>query len=70
MILAKVIKNNQSDTICDAWKYLHNILKSEGSALNLYIMDNELYDDMKEATKQYEISYQLSPPHMHLWNSE
>ena len=34
-------KNNQADTICDYWQYLHNILKPKGKDKNIYIIDNE-----------------------------
>ena len=32
-------------------------------------MDNDCYIDLKEAMKNYEIDFQLAPPHMHRRNA-
>ena len=48
-ILEIPINNNQADTICDAFQYINNILKSKGNAPNLYITDNEAYSEIKKA---------------------
>ena len=69
IILSRAINNNQAANIHDAWKHLHSILKYKRDAPILYIMDNEASNDMKEAMKQYEISYQLAPTHVHLHNT-
>ena len=38
---------NQTASICGAWQYIHNILKSKVNDPSLYIIDNEAYTDMK-----------------------
>ena len=47
---------------------IHKVLKARGSKPKSYIMVNECSSDLKEGMKNYDIDFQLDPPHMHRLN--
>ena len=59
---------NQSKNTRDAFLKFHKVLKAIFSNPKVYIMEKKCSSDFKEAMKNYEIDFQLSPPHMHRWN--
>ena len=67
-ILSKPIKNRKAETMQYAFLKIHKVLKARGSKQILYIMENKCSSDLKEAMKNYEIGFQMAPPHMHRQN--
>ena len=68
-ILDEPIKNRQSAIIRDTFLKIHKVLKARVSKPKFYIMDNKCSSYLKEAMKNYEIHFQLDPPHMHRQNA-
>jgi hypothetical protein len=68
-ILVEAIKNRTAAVITKAWTKIHQIFKNRGAAPNIYILDNEISNDFKNALKKYNVTYQLTPPHMHRRNA-
>ena len=68
-ILAKPIKNRQSETVHDVFFRIHKVLKVRDSKQKVYIMDNDFSSYLKEAMEKYEIDFQLALSHMHRRNA-
>ena len=62
-------KNRQASTIGDAFLNIHKVLKARCRNPKNYIMDNKCSRYLKEAMKNYDIDFQLAPPHMHRQNA-
>ena len=69
-ILVEPIKNWWAATTRNEFLKIHNILKVIGRNPQVYITDNGCSSNLKEAMKNYEIDFQLAPPHMHRRNAE
>ena len=68
-IHAVPIKSRHTKCITDAWKSIFNILKTQGVAPNIHIIDNKYSYYLKEAFKTEDIKYQLVPAHFHQRNA-
>ena len=68
-IIGAPLKNRQAATITTAWKELNNKLSKVGEANNLWILDNEASDTLKQAMTKYNETFQLVPPHTHQANT-
>ena len=64
-ILDEPIKHSQAETIRDEFLKVHKVLKEICNDPKCYIMDNDCSSDLKTGMKEYEIEFQLDPPHMH-----
>ena len=61
-ILAEPIKNRQAATITKAWEKINALLKTRGEQPLLYIMDNEISNDLRKAFLKNKVEFQLVPP--------
>ena len=68
-ILGAPLKNRQAATITAAWKEINKKLQRAGEANNVWILDNEASDHLKEALTKNDERYQLVPPHTHRANA-
>ena len=67
-ILAKAIKNRESDEITRAWTSINDRLETAKETPDLYIIDNEASSQLKDTMHRKGIEYQLVPPHNHRAN--
>ena len=67
-ILETPIKNIKTETIIAAWKQQSTRFKEAGVESNIYVMDNEASNDLKDTFKGADIEYQIMPPHNHRTN--
>ncbi len=68
-ILAEPLKNRTAGEMKRAWTALHLRLQRNNIPPKLYILDNEISDELKKALKKYQLSFQLAPPHIHRQNA-
>ena len=68
-ILVEALKDRTASAITKAWEKIHLTFKNCGIAPKLYILDNEISGDFKEALKKNTVNFQLTPPHMHCQNA-
>ena len=69
IILVEPIKNRQTETIRNALLNTHKVTNEIVSDPKVYIMDNKCSSDLREAMTNYEIDFQLAPPHMNRKNA-
>ena len=62
------IKNRKATTLATAWSQIHDIFTAAGVAPNVYVMDNEISNDLLAALDEKTVDYQLVPPHTHRRN--
>ena len=67
-ILVHPLKTKQAHEIKTAWTNLHNRLAIKGLAPSTYIMDNEAFGALKNAITKNQLTFQLTPPHIHRIN--
>ena len=68
-ILVEPVKNRQAAEITRAWKNIHETLKQRGEQPKIYILDNEVSNDLKKAFLKNKVNFELIPPHMHRRNA-
>ena len=68
-ILATAIKTRSGTSILNAYKELHGILASRGLKPKLQRLDNEASTALKQYISEQDITYQLTPAHMHRRNA-
>ena len=68
-ILAEPLKNRSAGEIVKAWKTINAKLEKAGVCPSVYILDNEISKDFKQALQKKDIAYQLVPPHIHRANA-
>lgn len=68
-ILVHPLKNRSGPEIAQAWSQCTAIFNNTALKPDIHIMDNECSNDIKQAFKQHNITYQLVPPHMHRRNA-
>ena len=68
-ILVEPLKNRTAHVITKAWQKIHSTFKNRGVDPKLYILDNEISGEFKDALKKNTVQYQLTPPHMHRRNA-
>ena len=64
-ILAEAIQSRQAAHIKQAYDKIITLLASQGAQPKVFILDNEISGELKQAIKSHFIQYQLAPPHMH-----
>ena len=68
-ILAEPLKNRSAGEIVKTWKIINEKLAKAGVCPLVYILDNEISKEFKEALHKKNIKYQLVPPHIHRANA-
>ena len=68
-ILAEPLKNRSAGEIVRAWKTINKKLESAGVCPLIYILDNEISQEFKQALHKKDITFQLVPPHIHRANA-
>ena len=68
-ILAEPVKNWQAATLTKAWEKVNTLLKNRGEQPLLYILDNEISQDLRKSFIKNKVVFQLVPPHMHRRNA-
>lgn len=68
-ILGLPVKSRQAKTLTNAWEQLQKKLTKHGHETKHYIMDNEISGELKSALQKYNMTYELTPPHMHRRNA-
>ena len=67
-IYGTAIKDRKASTLTTAWEQLHKMFARAGAAPNTYVMDNEISNELIEALKDNNTTYQLVPPYTHRRN--
>ena len=67
-ILGHPVKDRKGPTLAKAWRHLHNEFKRAGTEPDIWILDNEISQDLKNAFNEEETAFQLVPPHSHRRN--
>ena len=62
------LKNRKGTTIADTWQELHKMFKFSGAAPEVYVLDNEISQDLTNAFEEDKIMHQLVTPHKHRSN--
>ena len=68
-ILCEPIKSRSGENIASAWNKCHSRLTKNGHKTNLYILDNEISSNVKDAMETHEVDYQKVPPGIHRRNA-
>ena len=63
--LAEPLKNRTAGNIIEAWKKLHNKYEQAAVTPDIYIMDNEFSQELRETLLQKNMKFQLVPPNSH-----
>ena len=69
MIFAEPMKSRSATDHLNAYKHIHNILKSRGLKPQLQRLDNEASHLLKTFLHDNQVDFQLVPPHAHRRNS-
>ena len=67
-IIAEPLKNRSAGEIVKAWKIINKKLENAGVCPSIYILDNEISQEFKQALHKKDIQFQLFPPHIHRAN--
>ena len=68
-ILVEPLQSWQAAKINSAWKTIHKKLSRGGNEPNLYIIDNEASNELKQSMAKHTVDYQLAPPYIHCTNA-
>ena len=68
-IIAEPLKNRSTGEIVKAWNNINQKLENAGVCPSIYILDNEISQEFKQALKKKDIQFQLVPPHIHRANA-
>ena len=68
-ILSEPLKSKAAGEITRGWKTIYDRLARHGNAPKLFILDNEVSGEFRQALKKYNVDFQLAPPHMHRRNA-
>ena len=68
-IFAHTIKSKQVHEIKQAWLATTKRLEKHGHILKHFILDNEYPNDLKQAIRKQNMTFQLVPPHNHRQNA-
>ena len=68
-ILAEPLKNRSAGEIVKTWNILNEKLEKAGVSPLIYILDNKISKEFKQALYKKGIKYQLVPPHIHRANA-
>ena len=67
-ILGVPVKNRTSTELTKAWEHLQSEFARAGEAPEIWVLDNEVSDDLKKAFVTKQTTFQLVPPHSHRRN--
>ena len=67
-IIGIPVKNRTAAVLTDAWQQLHCIFSKAGVAPDMWVMDNEISDDLIKAMENNNTTYQLVTPYSHCRN--
>ena len=67
-ILALPLKDRNAATLTKAWTTMHKMFQKSTNAPNVYILDNEISNDLISAFKVNNVQFQVAPPHNHRTN--
>ena len=67
-ILGHLVKNRTSFELTKAWQHLQTEFGKAGVAPEVWVLDNEISNDLKQSFKINQTNYQLVPPHSHCRN--
>ena len=56
-IFAEPVKNRQAATLTRAWEKINALLKSKGEQPLLYILDNEISQDLRKAFSKNKVAF-------------
>ena len=62
-------KSRHTQNITKVFEEVFSLLKEHSEAPNIHIIDNEYSFEMKKASDEAEVKYQLVPPHVHRRNA-
>ena len=62
------MQDRTSTSIKNEWSKLNDIFFQAGAAPSTYVMDNKISNELIQALRQQQTSYQLVPPHTHRRN--
>ena len=62
------VKNRTAGVLTNAWKTLHRIFSKVGTPPEVWVLDNEVSAELKQAFDHNTTTYQLVPPHSHRRN--
>ena len=65
VILGQALKKRTAKDIVEAWDNLNSQFLKMGYKSNLFIFDNEFYEELRGALQDEQITLQLVTPHMH-----
>ena len=68
-INAKPVKSRQAAHLKNAFIAHTEEMKVSGIHPKIYILDNEISTELRNALKKYDLQYQLVPPHLHRRNA-
>ena len=68
-ISAEPLKDRFAGEIVKMWRVINEKLEKAGVCPLIYILDNEISNEFKQALHKKEIKYQLVPPHIHKANA-
>ena len=68
-ILIQPLKSKQGHEIKQAWVRLMNRVIKHGHILKHHVLDNKCSNDLKQAIRKQNMTFQLVPPHNHRQNS-
>ena len=68
-IIAQPIKNRQAATMRDAFNTIVSKLSKRGAKPSLFILDNEISGEFKQALEKHKCSFQRVPPYQHCRNA-
>ena len=61
-ILTHPVKNRKGPTLTAAWQFLQNEFAKAGTVPEVWVLDNEISDDLKSAFNTNDVKFQLVPP--------
>ena len=67
-IIGHPVKDRKAPTLTKAWEHLHDEFKKVGVAPDVWVLDNEVSNDLKTAFNDQNTKFQLVPPHSHRRN--
>jgi len=68
-ILTQALTNRETNSIVDVWTIINIKFKAAGLQPNMYMLDNELSNDLRKVFTKKNIYFQLERPHIHRSNA-
>ena len=68
-ILAHPVQDRKAPTLIKAWEHLHRTFAKAGVAPDVWVLDNKVSQNLKNAFDDNQTKFQLVPPNSHRWNT-